>query len=161
MTNQTVQGIEKMLKALEKLGVEPLESLARAGEGAMRDRVETRTKIKCPTNNGALRSSYTTQVIEKSDDEILVVTGTNKAYAPHVEYGTRPHQTSKGSSDFIESITDWAEKKGIEPYLVIRSIRKKGTRAHPHLRPAWDEGKEKVLTDIATKMKRVIKGLGK
>jgi len=161
MSSNAIQGIEAMLKMLEKLGVDPLESLAKAGRDAMKERIETRTKIKCPVNTGHLRASYMTEIVEMSDDEVIVVTGSNLTYAPHVEYGTGPHMTDAGSDNFVADITQWAERKGLNPVDVIRSIRKHGTKAHPHLRPAWDEGKDKVITDIATKMKQVIKGFGK
>lgn len=48
--------------------------------------VETKAKQNCPVNTGELRRSIETQI---EDGDIITATiGTNKEYAPYVEYGT-------------------------------------------------------------------------
>jgi hypothetical protein len=49
-------------------------------------------------------------------------------YSGSVEYGTRPHAVSGAS------LKDWAQRRGLNPYAVAKSIAKKGTRANPFLK---------------------------
>ena len=46
-------------------------------------------------------------------------------YADDVEKGTPPHKVE------IEEIQGWALFRGLSPYAVQKSIRRKGTKAHP------------------------------
>lgn len=48
-------------------------------------------------------------------------------YAPMVEFGTRPHWPPWKSPDFQA----WARKRGLNAFLVARSISRKGTKANP------------------------------
>lgn len=47
-------------------------------------------------------------------------------YADDVEKGTPPHKIE------IEEIRGWALFHGLNPYAVQKSIRRKGTKAHPY-----------------------------
>lgn len=71
------------------------------------------------------------------------------SYSMAVHDGTRPHFVS------VESIRAWANKKGLNPYAVAKSIGKKGTRANPFFQRALnnvsrdvDKEFEDALTDI-------------
>ena len=71
-------------------------------------------------------------------------------YAVAVEKGTKPHWVS------IEAITPWAKSKGIPPFLVARSIAKKGTKANPFFSRAIEAAKEginKEFTDALHNIK--------
>ena len=46
-------------------------------------------------------------------------------YADYVEKGTKPHWTS------VRNLESWARFRGINPYVLQRSIARKGTKAHP------------------------------
>lgn len=48
-------------------------------------------------------------------------------YAHGVEFGTQPHVVP------YSEIAPWAIKKGLNPWAVINSIKKKGTRANPFM----------------------------
>lgn len=50
---------------------------------------------------------------------------TGFAYGLAIEHGTRPHWVP------ISALKPWAEKKGINPWAVQRSIAKKGTKPNP------------------------------
>lgn len=53
-------------------------------------------------------------------------------YAADVEFGTRPHFVS------AEQLRPWADKKGLNPWAVSRSIAKKGTKANPFFQGSID-----------------------
>lgn len=57
-------------------------------------------------------------------------------YAQSVEEGAKPHWTSVAPGS---SLRAWANLKGISPYAVQRSIAKKGTKAHPYVKPTYEK----------------------
>jgi len=77
---------------------------------------------------------------EQSDNSVIV--GTNVDYANYIEGGSGPHRTDYKSAEFLENINKWLDRHGIMDksarFLIIRSIRRHGTSAHPFLRPALD-----------------------
>lgn len=78
--------------------------------------IETRAKQLAPVDLGIMRSSITTVVEE---DHVFV-----KVLAPHalyMEYGRPP-----GNMPPIEAIAPWARRHNLDPFLVARSIGKKG-----------------------------------
>ena len=54
-------------------------------------------------------------------------------YAIFVHEGTKPHMPP------IDAIMPWAKKKGINPWAVAMSIKKKGTKPNPFLQRAVDK----------------------
>lgn len=53
-------------------------------------------------------------------------------YSMAVEYGTAPHYVSP------KQLAPWAQKKGLNPYAVSKSIQKKGTKANPFFQETAD-----------------------
>ncbi len=51
-------------------------------------------------------------------------------YAKFVDSGTKPHSIN---SEGVRSIRIWASIRGVNPWYVIKKIRKEGTEAHPYL----------------------------
>ena len=92
--------------------------------------VELKEKEKAPVDTGRLRSSITTVL-----QPFKAMVGPTVFYAPYVEYGTRPHWPPKGA------LQPWAARHGfpagsLGDFLVRRAIARRGTRAHPFMRPA-------------------------
>ena len=56
----------------------------------------------------------------------------NTPYAVAVHEGTVPHYVSP------RALAPWAEKKGLNPFAVSKSIQKKGTKANPFFKNAVD-----------------------
>lgn len=71
-------------------------------------------------------------------------------YGVYVEKGTRPHFPP------IAAITPWAKRKGISPFLVARSIARKGTKAKPFMAPAAQEAPKMVATEVEGAIKNVL-----
>ena len=92
--------------------------------------VELNAKQRAPVDTGRLRSSIVTILQPRK-----VSIGPTVQYAPHVEYGTRPHWPPQGA------LQPWARRHGfptgsIGDFLVRRAIARRGTWAHPFMRPA-------------------------
>ena len=87
-------------------------------------------KTMAPVDTGRLRASVIT-IMEPS----RALVGPTVHYAPHVEYGSRPHWAPKGA------LQPWARRHGfpmgpVGDFLVRRIIARRGTKAHPFMRPA-------------------------
>lgn len=79
--------------------------------------------------------------------------GTKLARGRFLEDGTRPHWTSaKPGTDLYR----WAIHKGISPYAVQRSIARKGTKAHPFVKPTFQKMGPRVERDIVGGFSRFI-----
>lgn len=76
-------------------------------------------------------------------------------YGMAVTQGTKPHYVS-GNNPQLRA---WAEKKGLNPWAVAKSIQKKGTRANPYTKVAIDQGKTQVEKEFDTAIKNIIKDI--
>ncbi len=92
--------------------------------------VEGRAINRVPVDTGLLKGSITHETYE---EEAHV--GTNKKYAPHVEYGTRSHM-----------INGPVRIRGVGwRYIKMHP----GTKAQPFLRPAMDESRRDIRQIIS------------
>lgn len=130
MATVKVYGVEELIRKLApgRLVGKPARSFLNRWAIA----TERQAKANAPVGvTGNLRRSLTHDV-DSGEFPTSARVGTNTTYAPYVHEGTRPHWPP------IAAITPWARKKGIPPYLVARSIARKGTKAQPFLRDAAD-----------------------
>lgn len=101
--------------------------------------VETTAKQKCPVDTGELRSSITHQVVGD-----VGYVGTNKEYAPYVEYGTGVFAAhGDGRKDkwtYKDAKGEWHTTNGQKP--------------QPFLEPALDENKEMISRIFAIFIER-------
>lgn len=76
------------------------------------------------------------------------------AYAPHVERGRKP-----GTMPPVEPLERWGHvvlgKDGLGWALAI-TIKKKGTKAQPFLKPAVEQHREEFLNDAAALLHKVV-----
>ena len=63
-------------------------------------------------------------------------------YAAAVHEGTQPHMPP------VDALTPWANKKGISPWALAMSIKKKGTKANPFLTRAIDDSTDGIESDF-------------
>lgn len=98
--------------------------------------IEGKAKEYAPRNYGNLAGSINTDKPTFLQDNITVRVGTNIHYAPHLEYGTRPHMPP------LLPLREWAKRKLGNPnlaYAVARSIAKRGTQARNFFKRAREE----------------------
>ena len=98
--------------------------------GAIRDAIliiQRGAKQYAPVNTGRLRASIVPEmVVSQRPASIVGIVGSNVAYAPHVEYGTKPHWPPFGPDTAIER---WAELHKTEAIIVAAAIARRGTKA--------------------------------
>lgn len=79
---------------------------------------------RTPVDTGRLRASVAVAI---EDEGLTGIIGSNVQYAPHVEFGTRPHHPP------LAALQPWAQRHGFPEgkkgaYLVARAISRKGTK---------------------------------
>lgn len=100
-------------------------------------------------DRGQLRQSITT-FVGYVVDGVAGYVGTNKTYAPHVEFGTRPHWPPEGA------LAVWAQRHGVSEYGIRAAIARRGTRARKFLGTAAEREARNVLRDIEAGIRKAI-----
>jgi hypothetical protein len=70
-------------------------------------------------------------------------------YADAVETGSKPHWVPLSAIQEGQPLGDWAKVKGINPQALRVSIGRKGTKAHPYIKPTYDKTKPIAQRNIA------------
>jgi HK97 gp10 family phage protein len=124
MISASVKSTRKVdtTKAMARINAKFLESAAVILQGAARR--------NAPIDNGRLKGSISREV--KRD---VAIVGTNVEYAPHVEYGTRPHVITVKNARVL---SDGKQIFG-------RSVNHPGTKAQPFMRPAVDKNRKNLI----------------
>jgi len=122
-----VQGVAAMFARAPDMAMGMFSTLTQATVAHLEAEVKDRT----PTAFGTLRASIFGEVRELPAG-VEGVVGTGLSYAPHVEFGTRPHFPP------VEPLQDWVRKKFAisdeaevksRAFLVARAIAQRGTLA--------------------------------
>ncbi|MCK9592313.1 MAG: HK97 gp10 family phage protein [Methanoregula sp.] len=154
----TVSGMDDLQRKLSSLGADLAKELSKSGLKAMKLNVEDKAKEKCVVDTGNLRASINTQEVMESGKS-LIKTGTTVFYAPYIEFGTGVYAENGNGRK-----TPWLWKVQSPKWegILAKWIGADGTilwygsRAHPFLRPAFDEGKEQVMDDIKADLQAAI-----
>ena len=124
-----VINLEKLISKLNKLSDQQMEQALNKACIL----VENQAKENCPVDTGELRMSITHYV--EGDTGVV---GTNKQYAPYVEYGTGLFAEEGGRKDvpwcYQDDKGDWHTTSGQKP--------------QPFMRPALNENREEVIRII-------------
>lgn len=138
MSNIRVEGLNELMKKLQQTRT---DSNAVVERGLLRagNKIRNKAVLLCPVDTGELRNSIQ---VEKTAP-LTVAVGTNKEYAPYVEFGTGtqgdpavPH-TTKEYWRYQDENGQWHTSHG-QP-------------AQPFLRPAIDE--EEIVSTVADEVK--------
>lgn len=127
-----------------------------------------------PVDNGRLKGSITTVMDDKSSvirapasegdkpkkpvNKYTCYIGTNVYYAMYMEFGTGSHKSSEGQQEFIDSITEWANRHGLPPYPVMRSIRKKGLASRAYMRNGFRQAIPKIIQYMQSNFSNIFAG---
>lgn len=87
-----------------------------------------------PVDRGFLRGAGMKTTLERLKGTLENVS----PYAKFIHDGTKPHWPP------LEAITGWANRHGIPPFLVARSIANKGTKGRPFFTEAIEESEREV-----------------
>lgn len=92
---------------------------------------------EAPKDTGRLTNSIGT---ETPNDRVRSI-GSNLDYAPHVEFGTKPHYPP------LNALWKWAKRHGgIDPFALQQAIGMWGTQEQPYMQPAADETEVFMIT---------------
>lgn len=94
--------------------------------------IETQRELRIASGVGVTGDLRKSNKYEVNQSAMTAEIGPTAKYANPVEYGSRPRWVSVAEGS---SLREWANAKGINPYAVQRSIAKKGTKAHPFVKP--------------------------
>lgn len=102
--------------------------------------ISSDAKRFAPVDLGNLREGIGYTVKDRSKGTLVegevISSDPSSAY---LEYGTGPHYPP------IAAITPWAERKGIDPYALQKSIGENGTKEHPYMLPAYLKNEKKII----------------
>lgn len=101
--------------------------------------IEGAARGLAPKDTGRLGGSIT-HTITGGGANLTSKIGPSVAYGLYVEKGRRP-----GKMPPIGAIQGWASRKGINPYVLARSIARKGTRPRPYMIPAFEGNQGRVI----------------
>ena len=164
--------LDKALAKLEAQGNDP-QYVTEAGNYVL-----AAAKLLCSgfiLTSGELRNSLGMTVQQESDG-VSAHVGTNKAYAPYVEFGTGPkgaanHQGTSPEIEAVYSLTPWwihesqIDKAAAQIYGWSsidtengRFYKCSGQPAHPYLYPALNDNKDEVIKILAKGLEEAVKG---
>jgi hypothetical protein len=128
-------------------------AIAPAREFIQRSAHQVRTEIviRTPVDTGRLRSSL---AVASRDQGLTAIVGTNVQYAPHVEFGTRPHWPP------LSAMQPWAGRHGFPKgkkgaFLVARAISRRGTRARHMFRDGIAAAEPFIQAEAALLLERI------
>lgn len=122
-----IEGIQKLTNLSENFPVIAEKHVNRAIKVALEVTLGA-TRAKAP--QGATRELVTAWSLDMH--RFRGILKSNTPYAMAVHEGTPPHYVSP------RALMPWAEKKGLNPFAVAKSIAKKGTKANPFFKNAVD-----------------------
>ena len=103
---------------------------------------ETKMNLRKHVSSGRLIKSYSVKSLVLKGFDTWGQVGSDANYAPYVEFGTRPHFPP------VAALERWAKQKGLNPWVVAKSIAQKGTEAHPHFWPAAENVLSKTVWEL-------------
>jgi phage gpG-like protein len=102
--------------------------------------VQNDAKKESPVDTGRLRASITNAVDASAVPRFATV-GTNVIYARAVHDGRKPGSQPPTAGE----LALWARRHGnINPYVLARSIKRRGTKPRPFLRSAFEANLDRI-----------------
>jgi len=147
--NIEIRGLKELQADLKRVQEQLPAALTRAVQNSALDMTRS-ARINAPIDRGALRSSIMPKT-ESGPQVIEGIVGTNREYGVYQELGTRPFWPN------MDAIRAWALRKGIDPFLVARSIAMKGIKAKEYLLKAFNENKESSYRRILEAIEEVLR----
>jgi HK97 gp10 family phage protein len=146
-----VLGLDRFQKGLQSAAkATPVEMRAAMTEATLT--VESTARSLAPRDTGRLQGSISSR-ITGGGTSLVGEIGPSVRYGLFVERGTRPHWPP------VAAVSGWARRRGIPPFLVARSIARKGTRAQPYMEPALERNRGRIEAIFARVGARVFSRL--
>lgn len=142
-----VRGTRELRAAIDKIGDEferELEAAVRSGALI----VQNNAKSRAPYRTGNLRRSIHMETTERSREHVQVEVGTDLEYAAIHEFG---------------GVITPKKAKALHFFIGAKAIFTRAVHmpARPYLRPALDENKAKIITEVREALRAVLQKIGK
>lgn len=127
MISVKIEGLDRLNAAFKKAPGVVSAELKRAIQSAITI-LQGSARMLAPKDLSHLAGAIKTEMTSALSGQVYADTN----YALFVHEGTKPHWPP------IDAITPWANRHGIPPFLVARSIAQKGTKPQPFFQWAKD-----------------------
>jgi hypothetical protein len=136
------------------IGLERLQAGVSAGPATLAAEVRTAMTAGSLLIEGTARSLAPKDTGRLAGSITHAITGgganLTSRIAPSVNYGLWAEKgRGPGKPPPVAAIAPWARRHGMDPYILARSIGRKGTRGKPFMRPAFDSNVSRVISLFA------------
>lgn len=132
---------EEVRRTFLKLPIASVDKLNQLIQGAA---IDTQREMRKEVNVGAT-GDLRRDIKYKMTGRLSAVVGSQLARAEWLEEGAGPRWVSVKEGSPLRR---WADMKGINPWAVQKSIAKKGTKAHPFVKPTFQVMRPRVERDV-------------
>lgn len=157
-----IKGLKKQLEKIERMGAIAQPKLVRAMTRSL-GMVQAEAQKRAPVGvSGELRSKIGSQVTHAMGTDVQGVVGASAQHAAAVETGSRAHFPP------VSNIAYWVDRKmgykrGETIYghalAIARAIARRGTRAHPFMKPAYEKFKGRVADEFKAAIDETLKDM--
>lgn len=155
-----IKGMDNLFKKLSALNTDAKATLEKTVTKNMKETVQAEAKLLCPVDIGDLNDSIKVKT-EIEGSNIKGIVYTNSDHAAYVEFGTGKTGEDTPVADKYPGDLSYKQDKWLVniPDVGLRYIA--GQAAQPYLYPALKNNEEKIIENIKTDLKKVIKGAAK
>lgn len=151
-----INGLKELMKVADKY---PSISERHIGSAINRSLIRIQDQAKKNAPSGDTQQLRQNWVLRMGRFEGSLESGAKRngySYGLAVEYGTKPHFIPVANNPMFKL---WAERRGLNPWAVSRSISRKGTKAKPFFKPAIDSQKTNIDNEFEKAFTNIIKDL--
>lgn len=148
-----INGLNELMKMADKF---PAVSEKHIGTAIQRSliRIQDTAKTSAPFGtSGQLRNNWDLRVGRYEGSLRSNAQAGGFPYGSAVEFGTRPHFPP------VSALSLWAKRKGLNPFVIARSISRKGTKANPFFQNSIDAQRNNVAKEFDNALDAIIKEL--
>lgn len=131
-----IQGLDELISKVQAFSESASQLIQETMLDSATENIVAVAKSLAPKKTGQLADSIYAEILENG---IAIVA--DKSYAPYMEFGTAPHEISARNA----TVLHWTQ--GGQDFFV-RSVHHPGTKPHPFMQPAIEQGLEEMMHDI-------------
>lgn len=143
-----IRNLQETVDRLDQLGTQ-VRQMDRPLRYAASLVTET-AKHYAPVDTGKLRASIVAGIKSNEFGINGIAVSSNIAYAPHMEYGTRPHFPP------VAALDGWAKRHGMNAFLVARAISRRGLKPRRFMRRALEENRGRIINIFEEYVKKLL-----
>ena len=113
--------------------------------------IERIAKKEAPVDTAQLQTSIRPELSARN---LGITVNPNTKYAYYAHEGRKP-----GKMPPVEMVESWARRKGLDPFLVARSIANKGTKGKKFMDIAYDKQKPKFNREAKVLLNDIVRAI--